>query len=383
MKEAIPLPVELIDEIVGYAKLDRRSLQACASVCKAWNAVTRAHVFRRVKVDDEPKLSDLESLLQANPDIGLSVRELTFGPFTPTKTYRASIRWAVRIPQVLPPLLPLVQTIRFVRLSDAGEYCDAAFFRGFTAFASATRLVLDDSALNIPTLRAFACSLPRLQELVVLGMLPLMVTVWKAPPLVCRPRFTALMLDFAVQPSTTMADFLDWFQKSDARHTVRSLDLAVKVLDAKPVNSLLAAIGPTLEHLGLKLQALFSSSWEFDLIKGAVSIAPCRNLRSLRLFNPLTRAMVAFLKEVPPKNLHTLTFHVTLGKSFDTENPEGFELLAREIDSERYGDVETVHFVHDGFIPLSEVRKGLQKVFPALHKRKALHVSEEDRPCRK
>ena len=64
--------------------------------------------------------------------------------------------------------------------------------------------------------------------------------------------------------STTMADFIEWFLRSDARYTVRSLDLTVKVLDAKPVNQLLSRVGPNLEHLGLKLQALFSSQWEYD-----------------------------------------------------------------------------------------------------------------------
>ncbi|EKM51880.1 uncharacterized protein PHACADRAFT_102426 [Phanerochaete carnosa HHB-10118-sp] len=264
MREGTLLPVELIDEIVGYVRHDKHALQACASVSRAWNAVARSYTFRRVTVKDEDKLSELEDLVQVDPDIGLCVRELIFGPFTPSKTYRASIKWVARIPRVLPAFLPQVRAIRFERLSDAAEYCDAKFFRAFTAFASVTRLVLDDSAVNIPTLRAFACSLPHLQELAVLGMLPLMVNVWQPPPLICRPRFTSLALDFAVQPSTTMADFLDWFHKSEARHTVRSLDLAVKVLDAKPVNTLLAAIGPTLDHLGLKLQALFSSSWECD-----------------------------------------------------------------------------------------------------------------------
>lgn len=376
MNEGTRLPVELIDEIVGYAKEDRHALQACASLNKAWNAVTRSHVFRRVKLQDEDKLSQFEDLLQGSPDLGLTVRELTFGPFTPSQTYRASIRWAARIPKILPPLLPLVQSIRFVRISDAAEYCDAKFFRAFAGFASVTQLVIDDSALNIPTLRAFACSLPRLQEFLVLGLIPLMVTVWSPPPLICRPRFTTLTLDFAVQPSTTMTEFLDWFLKSEARHTVRSLDLSVKVLDAKPVNSLLASVGPTLEHLGLKLQALFSSSWEFDLIKRAISVAPCRNLRSLRLHNPLAPAMVAILAQVPAENLRTLTFNVTLGKSFDPVNPEGFERLAAEIESDRYRHVHTVRFVHDGFIPLAEVRKGLQRVFPVLEERGALQFAE-------
>lgn len=264
MREGPHLPLELVDEIIGFTQYDKQALQACSSVCRAWNSVTRSYVFRRVRIRDENKLSAFETLLQKDSDIGIRVRELTFGPFTPPKTFRAAIRWVARIPRVLPTLLPLLRTIRFERLTDAAEYCDARFFRAFTTFASVTKLILDDSALNIPTLRAFACSLPRLQEFVVLEVVPLMVTVWQSPPLICRPRFTSLVIDFAVQPSTTLTEFIAWFQKSEARYTVRSLELAVKILDVKPVNHLLATIGPHLEHLGLKLQPLFSSSWECD-----------------------------------------------------------------------------------------------------------------------
>lgn len=120
-------------------------------------------------------------------------------------------------------------------------------------------------------------------------------------------------------------------------------------------------------------------SYMLTVIKGAISVTPCRALRSLSLHNPLSRAMVAFLAEVPADNLQTLTFHVTLAKSFDPENPDGFEELAAEVESRRYKHVETVRFVHDGFIPLAEVRRGLQRAFPSLHARGALNLVERER----
>ena len=262
--ESRRLPLELVDQIVELSQYDSKAMQACALVCRTWNSITRAYIFRSVRLQAGEQLTHFEDLVRQSPEIGQRVRELTFGPFTPTKTYRASMPWVARIPRTLPGLLPFVRTICFERLSDAAEYCDAKFFKAFHNFTPVTKLVLDDSALNIPTLRAFACSLPRLEEFVIQGLLPLMVTVWASPPLISKPRFTALTIDFAIQPSTTMADFIEWFLRSDARYTVRSLDLTVKVLDAKPVNQLLSRVGPNLEHLGLKLQALFSSQWEYD-----------------------------------------------------------------------------------------------------------------------
>lgn len=278
------LPVELVDEIVKLSQHDAKTMRACSSVCRNWNSITRSYIFRRVRIQDGTQLDEFERIVQGCPEIGQRVRELTFGPFTPRATYRASLPWVQRAPKVLPSLLTSLHTIRFVRLSDSAEYCDAKFFRAFHAFASVTTLVLDDTALNMPTLRAFACSLPRLKALVIRALLPLMVTVWAPPPLVARPRFVALTIDFAVQPSTNMTEFLDWFLRSEARFTVRSLDLAVKVLDAKPVNQLLARIGPDLEHFGLKLQALMGSPWEFDRegslcsfpFLSALTVAACR-----------------------------------------------------------------------------------------------------------
>lgn len=112
------------------------------------------------------------------------------------------------------------------------------------------------------------------------------------------------------------------------------------------------------------------------VIKGAVSIAPCRNLQSLRLHIPHTTAMIAFLAEVPTEHLRTLIFHIMLDKTFDAENPYTFFPLAAEIDRERYWQISTVRFVHDGtFINLAEVRRGLQKAFASLHARGVLQFT--------
>ena len=255
------LPLELVDEIVHLSQADSATLKACSLVCSTWNAITRAYIFRRVQIRSEQRLDDFQHVVQASPEVGSRVREIVF---TLQETHRTTIRWAARIPRVLPELLPAVRTVRFQRLFDAAEYCDAPFFRQFHRFSTVRTLVLEDCALNMPTLEAFACALPRLERFVVTGLLPLMVNVWPRPPHMARPRFTALTFDFAVQPSATMIKFLEWFERSEAARTVTSLDLAVKALDAKAANHLLAKVGPNLRHLGLKMQALFSSDWEYD-----------------------------------------------------------------------------------------------------------------------
>lgn len=258
------LPLELVDQVIGQAQHDRNTLKACCAVSREWNSLCHSYIFRKVRIRDGDALAGFERVVECNSAIGTRVREITFGPFTPERSFRASMPWVAAIPRKLPRLLPAVRTIRFERLSDAAEYCDAAFFRLFFNFAPTTRLVLYDSALNLPTLRAFACSLPHLEELVILGMTPLMVTVWPAPPLVSYPRFTALTVDFAIAPSTTLHEFIEWFLLCNAMHTLTSLDIAVKVLDVKAVNKLLSRIGPRLTHLGLTLQSMFDSDWEFD-----------------------------------------------------------------------------------------------------------------------
>ena len=258
------LPLELVDQVIGQAQRDRSTLKACCAVSREWNSLCHSYIFRKVRIRDGDALDGFEQVVECNPAIGTRVREITFGPFTPDRSFRVSMPWVAAIPRILPRLLTAVRTIRFERLSDAAEYCNATFFRLFYAFASTRSLILYDSALNLPTLRAFACSLPHLEELVILGMTPLMVTVWPAPPLMSYPRFTALTVDFAIAPSTTLHEFIEWFLRCHATHTLTSLDIAVKVLDTKAVNKLLTRIGPRLKHLGLTLQSMFDSDWEFD-----------------------------------------------------------------------------------------------------------------------
>lgn len=86
--------------------------------------------------------------------------------------------------------------------------------------------------------------------------------------------------------------------------------------------------------------------------------------------------MVAFLTEVPTEHLHTVTFHVPVSEGFNPDRPDGFDVLASEIESERFRRLQAVRFVHDGSIPLCDLRIGLQNAFETLSARDVLRVVE-------
>ena len=262
------LPLELVDQIMYFLADDLTTLKVCALTCHSWNSIGRSFMFRTVKMSNETRLVALENLLSLTPTLQSYVRELSIGPFSSYSKRPApyeGTRWVARIPEFLPQCMPNLHTIRFIRLSDAGEYCDAEFFAMFYYFVSVTKLVLDDCAMNTPVLQAFTSALPSLKELRVTDLLPLMVTLWDAPPQLDIPHITSLVLDFARTPSPMMSNFVDWLLSSPSRETLRSIDFGFTVLDAKVVKRCLLEIGPTLEHLGLRLKSMFESSeWEHE-----------------------------------------------------------------------------------------------------------------------
>jgi hypothetical protein len=256
------LPLELIDLIFSFAAADIASMQACALTCHCWNNIVRSHMFHRVDIVNEKRLLAFESVLQAAPHFDCYIRELSIGPFT-SQGHRESSRWVTRVPENLPRRLTRVKTIRFIRLCDAGEFCDAEFFAMFYYFLSVSHLVLEDCAMNTPVLQAFASSLPHLTHLVISDLLPLMVTLWEAPPQLNRPRLAALVLDVAKTASPTLSNFMNWLLSTDSLETLRSVEFGFTILDAKVVNRTLLDLGSRLEHLGLHVKTMFESSeWE-------------------------------------------------------------------------------------------------------------------------
>ncbi|KAI0337461.1 hypothetical protein BDW22DRAFT_950995 [Trametopsis cervina] len=259
------LPIELIHHIIYFVTEDTATLRACALVCHPWNIISRSHIFRRVNIVSEKRLSDFELVIQRAPHLDQYIRELSIGPFSLQQGQWEGCQWVSRVPETLPRWLTRVRTIRFVRLSDAGEFCDAEFFAMFYYFVSATLLILEDCALNISVLQAFASSLPNLATLVITNMMPLMVTIWEAPPQLTSPQITTIVLDFAKTPSPTMSNFLDWLMSTRTCGTLRSAEFGFTILDAKVIQRCLLEVGPRLEHLGLHLKSMFhSSEWEHD-----------------------------------------------------------------------------------------------------------------------
>ncbi|KAI0685354.1 hypothetical protein BC835DRAFT_530101 [Cytidiella melzeri] len=365
------LPLELVDQIIGFAAEDTSSLRASALTCHCWNAIIRCYMFRRVDIINEKRLQALEDVLQAAPHLDNHIRELSIGPFSP-QGHRESSRWVVRVPEHLPLFLTKVRTIRFIRLSDAGEFCDSEFFAMFYYFLSVTRLVLEDCAMNISVLQAFASSLPNLTELIITDMLPLMVTLWEAPPQLSSPRLTALVIDIAKTASPTMSNFLDWLLSTDSLNTLRSADFGFTILDAKVVKRSLLDIGPRLQHLGLHVKSMFESSeWEQELIHREVDIGICTNLSSLTIDLKTAQSAASFLKDVKAKDIRVLSFRILMKDGYPQPD---FESLTHILNDGTFCRVERVRFIHTEDLAMYKVEEALRKSLPDLYTRGLLRV---------
>ena len=80
MTRAKSLPLELVDVILGWVRLEpekvsNRTLVACSYVCKAWKARSQALLFRDVPISLNPhQLSLLGGTLSQCPELGLHIR---------------------------------------------------------------------------------------------------------------------------------------------------------------------------------------------------------------------------------------------------------------------------------------------------------------------
>jgi hypothetical protein len=72
------LPSELVDYILQYLCDSPSDLRACALVCKAWVAPSRAHLFYKIEVnyDRDPTSARPYQVIQQTPSLAVYVREL-------------------------------------------------------------------------------------------------------------------------------------------------------------------------------------------------------------------------------------------------------------------------------------------------------------------
>ena len=69
------LPLELVDMILGWARLDPKTLVACSYVCKAWKARSQAMLFRDIPISlNRHQLSSLDGVLSQSPELGQHIR---------------------------------------------------------------------------------------------------------------------------------------------------------------------------------------------------------------------------------------------------------------------------------------------------------------------
>lgn len=71
------LPCELRDCVIDFLQDNRAALETCSLTCKAWLPRSRYHLFRSIRIDPGRRGTALRALLEANPDIGKCVRNVT------------------------------------------------------------------------------------------------------------------------------------------------------------------------------------------------------------------------------------------------------------------------------------------------------------------
>ncbi|KAI0086908.1 hypothetical protein BDY19DRAFT_995351 [Irpex rosettiformis] len=373
------LPIELVDQVIQYVYAaglgDLPSLRSCALTCHHWNNIARTYIFRRVDLTCQKRLRSLERVVENAPHIANYIREMTVGPMT-SQGRRHSKSWLQHMPENLSQWLDALHTVRFIRLSDAGEFCDAEFFSTFYYFTSVKRLILEDCAMNLAVLKAFACSLPGLTELIIVDLLPLLVTVWEAPPLLTTPPLTKLVLDVTNTASPTMENFMNWLfvhgNCGGRLHTLHSVEFGFTILDTKVVTNALNKIGSNLKHLGLHIKPMFETSeWEQEFVHRAVDIGLCPNLTSLTVDLATAHSKTSFFMGVKAKELRTLSFRIDMKEG---ERPPDFESLSDILLDSTFSSVENVQFLNMGDSPLSTVEDAIAKALPNFYNRGMLQV---------
>lgn len=94
------LPQELVDQIVGFLRRDKRALQSCTLVCRSWLHTSRSHLFYELNVFTNQWYFGLPTFLialQSCPDIIYYVKSLKIakhassGPLSSGGAYQHSI----------------------------------------------------------------------------------------------------------------------------------------------------------------------------------------------------------------------------------------------------------------------------------------------------
>lgn len=256
------LPLEIIDLIGGYLWGFRKALQACALTCRSWQAVFRPHIFRRIIIDSDTKLNDLEAALDAEPIIGYWVRELSVEtPAKRTSNFRNNTApWMARLPVLLPKQLKRLRAIDVMHINDAWSWTRKEWENlvpQFNAFTTVKQLTFLNCYLTDYVVKILSHSLPSLEDLHFHNSNITDSTVWLngviqtiPPPDLSPVRLRSLRIHSDGGARTTMSrGILPWFDHCD---TLRDVQVHVdSPTDLVRVGSFIASLPSTVQNLEL------------------------------------------------------------------------------------------------------------------------------------
>lgn len=296
----VKLPLELVEKAVKFAHggVDGTTLASCASVCRSWRALSRPYIFERTEVSSSDRLAALEDLVEQDGDVGPLVRTLVVRPALELTTVPAP--WFRKLAKKLPAKLERLQAIELACLFELGDAFDGDFVRELAAFASVSRLVVDQCGMHMSLVYALAAALPALRDLRLGVIMPAARITPRAPEQLHPLCLDAAALDVGDVYPRGLRDVVDWVLASPSRETLRSLTLVARLATAPEVGRVLRELGPQLAELDLKLDIAFPAPLEAEIIRTDISLEHCTALRALTLrhHNPLSDAVAQLVAEV-------------------------------------------------------------------------------------
>ncbi|KZT00403.1 uncharacterized protein LAESUDRAFT_764680 [Laetiporus sulphureus 93-53] len=153
-------PLEIFELIIDFVWPDRQALFACSLTCKAWLHRSRHNLFYSIQLRRQEHLTQLSSMVEAEPRLGRIVRELFVVP------YHMQSQLFGSFPFTLGGQLPNVNRLRIDIRRDYYPYVHPDFFCAFSRFSSITTLEIH--RIQFPTFGDYVmlvCALPRLTSL--------------------------------------------------------------------------------------------------------------------------------------------------------------------------------------------------------------------------
>ncbi|KAJ3474615.1 hypothetical protein NLI96_g12359 [Meripilus lineatus] len=376
------LPLEICEFIVGFVGFeDSRSflpqawktLHSCLLVCRDWVPASRIHLYNFVHLDNPRKAINFMETVTANTHLGQYVRGLGID------SKRTSSNWIYKIHQVLPPLLPNLTRLQYIRLPVVHRL----FFPLSARFNHVTHLEIH--LVESWSLREVTHFLSRFTRLEKIHFSWCNWDSRVSGPLYCRRangRNNGMLSSLTLSLSSThpLEGLPGWFAGS-RYYSLNHLSLSLDDLEAPSrvdIDKFLVQCSGTLESVRLSI-----CTWDKDLTtwremvhKGwkdpredqtqtlrSPPLAGCRELRRLEVYIPsqvhtngdrtIPRCTLEFIGALLP-HLPSSICSVRLGFSaeasvvFATENVRFWEVFDSTLASSRLPKLASVELGWSG-----------------------------------